>query len=156
MKLDTDVMNTSIEYFKRFYLKQSIYDFDPIQMMFTCVYLAIKVEETNYKLVDFVHVNTGSKIESIIKNETLLIKGLKFQFFIYSPYRAFDGYFQVIQDNLDKIEIEGLKEKIEKVKEYGYLAIRHLHYTDANFLYPPSLIGIAALFSGLNSACEVD
>lgn len=35
MKLHSDVLNTSIEYFKRFYLKQSVYDFDPIQMMFT-------------------------------------------------------------------------------------------------------------------------
>ena len=44
MKFNDDVLNTSIEYLKRFYLKQSVYNFDAIEMMYAVVYLAVKVE----------------------------------------------------------------------------------------------------------------
>lgn len=101
-------------------------------------------------------VNTGSKIESIIKNETLLIKGLKFQFFVYSPYRSFDGYFEIIQENLEKLEIYELKENIKKVHLEGHKTIRHLHYTDSGFLYSPSMVGLAALFFSIKQVCGIN
>lgn len=87
MKLNNDVLNTSIEYLKRFFLKQSVYDFDGLDMMYACIYLAVKVEEVNYRLSEFVRVGKGCTAEKIVQCETFLIKGLRFQFFVYSPYR---------------------------------------------------------------------
>ena len=35
-------------FFRRFYLDQTIFEFDPIEMMFTCLYLATQVDEIAY------------------------------------------------------------------------------------------------------------
>lgn len=130
MKSHNDVTNTAIEYFKRFYLKQSVYDFDPIQMMFAAIYLAIKVEETNIRLSDFVKINTDCKVERLIQMETFLIKGLKFQFFVYSPYRCYDGFHGIMLENCDSLKVAGLKENLPKIYDEGIKIIRCLHYTD--------------------------
>jgi len=146
MKFPTDVRNTSIEYLKRFYLKQSVYDFDPVDMMYTAIFLAVKVEETNYKLSDFARVNQISSVDKIVQSEAFLIKGLKFEFFVYSPYRWFNGFHDILRDNADSIGINGLADKLDSINEIGTKAIKHLHYWDVNFLATPAQIGFAALW----------
>jgi len=37
-------------YMRRFYMKQSIFEFDPIEMLFACIYHALKVEEVSLDL----------------------------------------------------------------------------------------------------------
>lgn len=89
--MGNDMINTSIEYLKRFFLRQSVYDFDGMEIMYSAMFLAIKVEEVNFPLNHFVSMIKGSNSVKIVQNEAFLIKGLKFQFFIYSPYRQFEG-----------------------------------------------------------------
>ena len=144
MKVNLDVRNTAIEYFKRFYLKQSVYDFSPLDMMFAAIYLAIKVEETNFRLSEFITVNPDCKRDKLVQMESFLIKGLKFQFFVYSPYRCFDGFCSIIKHKVDELNVPNLAEKIDEIEELGNKAIKFLHYTDCGFLFPPAEIGFAA------------
>ena len=37
-------------FFRRFYLDQTIFEFDPVEMMFTCLYLASQVDEIAFSL----------------------------------------------------------------------------------------------------------
>lgn len=46
-------------YLRRFYMKQSIFEFDPIEMMFACIYHATKIEELNIDIDAFI-----GKVES--------------------------------------------------------------------------------------------
>ena len=55
MKFNDDVINTAIEYLKRFYLKQSVYNFSPIDMMYAAVYLAVKVEGKHLVMIQYFH-----------------------------------------------------------------------------------------------------
>lgn len=144
MKVNFDVRNTAIEYFKRFYLKQSVYDFSPLDMMYASIYLAIKVEETNIRLNEFVQINPESKREKLVSMEAFLIKGLKFQFYVYSPYRCFEGFCGIISQKIADINVPNLAEKIDDIIELGNTALKYLHFTDCAFLFPPAEIGFAA------------
>lgn len=156
MKFPDDVLNTAIEYLKRFYLKQSVYDFDAVDMMFTAVYLAVKVEETPYGLSDFARVNAGCTAEKIVQNETFLIKGLKFQFFVFSPYRSFDGFYKILEHHHEEVGEPVISENLDQISQTGRQALRKLHYTDCSLLYSPSLIGYAALSYAFKKHIEKD
>ncbi|CAI2369792.1 unnamed protein product [Moneuplotes crassus] len=138
-----DVINTAIEYLKRFYLKQTFYDFDGLDMMYTAIFLAIKVEEVNYTLIDFARTNKQCKIEKVVQNEAFLIKGLKFQFFIYSPYRAYGALCDLFSKNADRL-VPRNGDIISKDFEYlGKKIIRITHLNDLSFLYSSSIIAFA-------------
>ena len=142
LKFDKDVMNTSLEYIKRFFLRQSFYDFDAVDIMFSAVFLAIKIEEVNLTLYEFARSSKNSSIERIVLNEQFLIKGLKFQFFIYSPYRSFDGIFSIMEDNKDELYLD--EETLMEFKDLGYKVITQTHFTDLSFLYSPLIIAFAS------------
>jgi hypothetical protein len=145
MKFNDDVVNTSIEYLKRFFLKQSFYDFEGLEMMYAAIYLAVKVEEVSFLLGEFARVNKSCTVEKIVQNETYLIKGMKFQFLVYSPYRCFNGFFAIFKNKIDKLGIEEYEEKLKEIEETAHKALRKLHFTDASFLHPPSLIAFSVL-----------
>lgn len=130
MRFTDDVICTSIEYLKRFYLKQSLYDFDGLDMMYTAIYLSIKVEEVNYRLHEFSAKNKGCSAEKVVQYETFLIKGLKFQFFIYSPYRSLNGFRQILTENSADLAIDNFESKMEEIYRFAHKAIRKLHFTD--------------------------
>lgn len=54
------VIGTSLAYFKRYYLRNSVMDLHPKQMIVTCMYLACKVEEFNVSITQFVNNVKGT------------------------------------------------------------------------------------------------
>ena len=82
LKFSTDVKGTSIVFFKRYYLKNSILseEFTIQDMMFACIFFALKVEENIISAEDFsLKLNSiKSKVDpnTIITNERILIRGL--------------------------------------------------------------------------------
>lgn len=78
-------------YMRRFYLKLSVFEFDPVELLFTCIYHALKVEEVSIDLEAFcTKINQPNlcKPESnnsslnmgleVLALEVLLVRGLKF------------------------------------------------------------------------------
>lgn len=134
------MINTAIEYLKRFFLKQTFYDFDGLDMMYTAIYLAIKIEEVNYTLSMFVEMNKQCKVESIVRNEAFLIKGLKFQFFVYSPYRFYNALIELLKEAEKDLKIEDFEKVVANFETLGKKIIRITHLYDFSFLYSASII----------------
>lgn len=114
-------------------------------MMYTAIYLSFKVEEVNFSLFEFSKVSKGCSIEKIVQYETFLIKGLKFQFFVYSPFRWLEGYYKILKNNIQSISIQDFDERLEEIYELAKKGLRQLYFTDLNFLYSPSIIAFGAL-----------
>lgn len=113
-----ETINTSIHYFNRFYLKYSLFDYDPKFALLGCISLASKITEDTIKLNDLIKminrifphelsvVNSFPKeysspnILSLVYMAQLHIsEGINFDYYIYSPYSVL------------RILLEKLKEK---------------------------------------------
>ena len=70
-----------MNFFRRFYLWQSIYEFDPIEMSYSAILLAIKVEELSINIDRDFFGKIDKPLcnkKTVFNNEIILIKGLKF------------------------------------------------------------------------------
>ena len=103
-------------FFRRFFLDQSILEFDPIEMMFTCLYVASKIEEIQFDrdfnnnintFVAAIKAETYCTVESkhnrinfndieLTTNEIFLVKALKFQFVVYTPFELIDLMIETV------------------------------------------------------------
>jgi len=98
-------------FMRRFYLKQSVFEFDPIEMLFAALFHAIKVEEVNLDLDTFCQkvnqpsqCNPQSKVPDytteVLALEVLLLRGLGFQLAVHTPFQVYDHVISVIQEKL--------------------------------------------------------
>lgn len=112
-----ETINNSIHYFNRFYLKYSLFEYDPKFAILGCISLASKITEDTIKLNDLIKMinstfpNDLTVINSFPKDLTKDIlsliymsqlhisEGINFDYYIYSPYSVL------------RILIEKLKEK---------------------------------------------
>ncbi|GIY20461.1 cyclin-H [Caerostris darwini] len=140
-----NVIGCSVQYFKRFYLNNSVMDYHPKDIIVTCVYLASKVEEFNVSMSQFVANVKGDRekaTEIILNHEHLLMKQLNFDLTIYNPHRAVEGFLIDIKTRyIELSEPERLRPAIEEFLDKVQL-------TDACFLYSPSQIALAAISWG--------
>ncbi|KAJ3212657.1 hypothetical protein HDU67_003685 [Dinochytrium kinnereticum] len=99
-KFDTDgtVQATAITFFKRFYLANTIMDYDPKLILLTCLFLAAKVENSHMPLTDFLaKVPKAPPPEVILELEFVLCRGLEFQFMVQPLKWALHGLFLDMQ-----------------------------------------------------------
>jgi len=90
-------------FMRRFYLKQSVFEFDPIEMLFAALFHAIKVEEVNLDLDTFCQkVNQPSQCnpQKVLALEVLLLRGLGFQLAVHTPFQVYEHVISVIQEKL--------------------------------------------------------
>ena len=96
------VVGTSITYFKRFYLRNSVMAWHPKDIFLVCVYLACKIEEFNISISQFVQniQNTNESREElsnmILSYELLLMEKLDFHLNVHNFYRPFEGKEETI------------------------------------------------------------
>ncbi len=89
------IMAISLVYFKRFYLKFSILDYEPWTLMITCVYLACKVENAYISAEELAKgVQQDARIveKIVLGSEMNLLQGLDFDLVVHTPYAALDGF----------------------------------------------------------------
>ncbi|KAJ9583760.1 hypothetical protein L9F63_021897 [Diploptera punctata] len=139
------VIGTAFQYFKRFYLRNSVMDYHPKEILATCVYLACKVEEFNISIQQFVANIKGDREKAadiILNNELLLMQQLNFHLTVHNPFRPINGYVRTrgtLKDP-DRL-IPGIDELIDRSFQ-----------TDACLFYAPSQIALAAI---LHSASKI-
>lgn len=142
------VIGTAFHYFKRFYLRNSVMDYHPKEILATCVYLACKVEEFNVSIQQFVANIKGDREKAadiILNNELLLMQQLNFHLTVHNPFRPITGL-------LIDIKTRGtLKDPDRLIPGIDELLDRSFH-TDACLLYAPSQIALAAI---LHSASKI-
>ncbi|KAJ2549036.1 hypothetical protein EV175_004596 [Coemansia sp. RSA 1933] len=143
-----DVKATAINFMKRFYLHNVVFDYPPKSIMLTCFYLATKVENAFMKIDDFVRplqaaeAKRGSKVqtkgEDILGLEFVVIQSLQFELAAHHPYRAAYGLYLDMQAYLSDSVL--LKETFDRTHHFIDLSL----FTDLVFLFQPSQIAMGA------------
>lgn len=138
------VIATAFIYVKRFYLNESCMTYSPMSICITCGYLACKVDEFNLSIDQFVKNVKGDcrkAQKTVLSNELLLMKKLRFHLTVHLPYRAVEGFLIDIRARFPPAE-----------DKTGLLAaaidnfLEKTMFTDACFLYTPSQIALAAIY----------
>jgi len=136
------VKGTAFHYFKRFYLRNSVMDYHPKEILVTAVYLASKVEEFNVSMQQFVANVQGNQERAtkiILNNELLLMQELQFHLTIHNPFRAVEGLLIDIKTRCDSVsQVDSFRPEIESFLDSVFL-------TDACLIYAPSQIALAAI-----------
>lgn len=153
LRMDKSVIATAFIYMKRFYLNESCMEHHPRNIGVTCAYLACKVDEFNVSIDQFirnVQGNRGKAQQTVLSNELLVMKKLRFHLTVHLPFRAVQGFlidlrarYPPAQEKTGAFEPE-IDEFLEKSM-----------FTDACFLYTPSQIALAAVCYGAER-CNVD
>lgn len=140
------VIATAFIYMKRFYLHESCMEYHPRNIGVTCAYLACKVDEFNVSIDQFIKNVKGDHRKAqktVLVNELLVMKKLRFHLTVHLPFRAVQGFLidlrarykiSVNKTNLMEPEIEDFLDKSM--------------FTDACFLYTPSHIALAGVCNG--------
>ena len=143
------VVATSIVYFKRFYVRNSLKSVDPLLLAPTCIFLASKVEEygviSNHRLIQSCQTALKNKfsfawniqeypyrISQVLECEFCLLEMMDCCLILYHPYRPLTQY---VQDWTDK----------DVVLPVAWNVINDSYRTDIPLLYPPHQIAIACL-----------
>jgi len=145
--MPSSVVGTSLHYFKRFYLHNSVMDYHPKYAMYTCVYMACKVEEFNVSITQFCN-NISEMVctreqgaDTILNQELLLLQQLHYHLTIHNPYRPLEGLLIDIKTRCKEVT-DG--EKLRKGAE-DFLDISF--NSDVCLLFAPSQIALAAVLS---------
>ncbi|XP_059084064.1 cyclin-H-like [Tigriopus californicus] len=149
-----NTQGTALIYFKRFFLRNCILQYEPKDVLVTAAFLACKVEEFNVSIDQFVANIQGNKeraIHTILSNELLLIRELRFHLTIHNPYRSVEGFLIDLKVNFPELaDPQTLREPIERFLSEAAL-------TNACFIYSPSQIALAAVIqSAMKSGSHVD
>lgn len=139
-------VSTALAYYKRFYLYNSVCEYDPVQMMFTSMFLACKTEEINIRDVHhFCQQFKESDPNALLQLEFFLISGIKFQLYVFCPYKPLRVLLEFISVDLVNREAKGEIE--EKTKEI----IETCLISDIALKYSPSEIAVSSLYIALES-----
>lgn len=157
LRQPTKVESTALQYVKRFYTRHSCLEYDPARIVTTAMYLACKVEES-YISADSFQEKVGVDVKALLKTEVPLLQGLGFDLVVYSPYRALHGLFQELDQLrtqrsplLDVAICDATPDQLVAAHAAARSAVGTLLLSDAPLLFPPGLLAVAALRSGLRS-----
>ncbi|RIB26800.1 cyclin-like protein [Gigaspora rosea] len=138
-KLTDKVKATAITFVKRFYLRNTVMDYHPKEIIVTCLFLAAKVEHSFVAIEEFTKVVKLPK-ETIFELEVVVSKSLRYEYTVHHPYLASFGLFLDMQVNFIKDN-----SKIKFLYEKSLELINKSLYTDCMFIYQPSQISLATL-----------
>ncbi|CAO3633577.1 unnamed protein product [Cunninghamella blakesleeana] len=157
LKLPNTVMATAVIYMKRFFLRNTVMDYHPKDILLTCLFLATKVENERISIDEFGKSLKLPNTDMILQLEFTVSQGLQFEYSIHHPYRASYGYFLDIQYNKDgskdtSLDMDLLKETYARVSTI----IKEIYLTDLPFIYQPAQLAIAAfIIAGKNNGFDL-
>ncbi|KAJ1896962.1 hypothetical protein LPJ66_003672 [Kickxella alabastrina] len=143
-----NIKSTAVNFMKRFYLHNVVFDYPPKSIMLTCFYLATKVENSFIKIDDFVRPlndvvdknkkGVRTKNEDILDLEFVVIQSLQFELAAHHPYRPSYGLYLDMQAYIENNNL--LKEVYDRTQYY----IDQSLFTDLIFYYQPPQIALGA------------
>lgn len=143
--LPYSVLFTTFVYFKRIYLKTSVMEHRPRDMISVCLYMACKVEEYNISVDKFIMIypeaDRSRMTDIILKNEMGLMKLLNYHLIVHSPKRALEGFFIDIKTRFQNAE------NVDEFREISNQFLNAILFCDVVLLYAPSQIALAALYA---------
>ena len=136
------VAGTAVQYFKRFYTRNSVVDHHPKEVLVTAAFLACKVEEFNVSMDQFLHNIKGNKDKAtdiVLNNELLLMRELDFHLTVHNPYRPLEGLLIDVKTRCQTLrDPEALRKDIDKFLD-------DVLFSDALLIYAPSQVALAAV-----------
>lgn len=145
----TNLKNTAVSYFRRFFLKKSILDYNANFLMAGAFRLGAKISSMNYSNNDYLTIfpilqHNWNKLNEY---EFYLCTILEYDFYVYNPYQALLGLIHILeqkeffltQDKDNYIDQDDFKKDCMTVIDNMYL-------TDIIFLYTYSEIALASIF----------
>ena len=140
---------TTITYFRRFFLKKSILDYDPSFLMAAACFLGSKVTQVNKSLSDMEKIFTilENNEKKLYEYEFYLSTILEYEFFVYNPYQALIGLiynleqkeFFLSQNSQNYVNPSEFKQECIDI-------IDQMHLTDNIFMFTYSEIALASIF----------
>lgn len=143
-------VGTAFQYFKRFYIHNSVMNYHPKEIMATCVYLACKVEEFNVSINQFIaniKGDRGKAADIILNNELSVMEQLNFHLAIHNPFRPVEGLLIDIKTRCSLSNPERLRPGVDDFLE-------RVFFTDVCLLYAPSQIALAAILHAASKVQE--
>jgi len=141
-RFPNNVESTAMTYLKRFYLRNTCMDYHPKNVMLTCLFLSTKTENHVKSIGDFTSKIPNCSDDDVLALEFLVSQSLKFQFKVHHAYLAGRGIAMDLQTLITE-ETE-LNDFVEVTVPQAQATINQLRLTDAEFLYTPSQIALAA------------
>ena len=141
--------NYAISFFRRFYLKKSIIDYDPYFLMAAAFHLGKKLSAMNYNFEDYKKIFPflSENPDKLIEYEFYLCTILEYEFFVYNPYQALLGFIYTLKE----------KEFFLTQNEDNYISqedftndcmniIDKMYLTNIIFIYTYSEIALGSIF----------
>lgn len=141
-KFSEEVEATAISYLKRFYLKNTVMDWHPKNVMLTALFLSLKTTNNAISLDEFTANIPKTSPADVLDLEFLVAQSLSFEFAVWHAHRALWGL---------RLDVQGLPDfsvsELEPIFENAIAFVRASRLTDAEFIYTPSQIALAGLWS---------
>ena len=142
----------ALSYFRRFYLKKAIVDYDPEYMLCAAIFLGGKVAQLNInfnkmgELIPFLNEEVQNSKKSnkklLLGYEFYLCIILNYEFYVFCPYKAMLGFIYELDS---KHFFDSLKTKEQFQKECE-ATIDQTFLSDLIFTYNYSYIALASIF----------
>ena len=141
--------NYVISFFRRFFLKKSVIDYDPSFLMAAAFLLGRKLSAMNYTMEDYKNIFpvAADNTDKLFDYEFYLCTILEYDFFVYNPYQALLGFIYTLKE----------KEFFLTQNENNYVSqedftndcmniIDKMYLTNIIFLYTYSEIALGSIF----------
>lgn len=139
-RFSEEVESTAITYLKRFYLKNTVMDWHPKNVMLTALFLATKTTNNPISLEAYTARIPKTSPSDVLDLEFLVAQSLGFEFAVWHAHRSLWGIWLDLQNLPDQpLDIE------QSMYDAAIEHIRAARLTDAELIYTPSQIALAAM-----------
>ncbi|KAJ7293381.1 cyclin-like protein [Mycena rebaudengoi] len=138
-----EVEATAISYLKRFYLKNTVMDWHPKNVMLTALFLATKTTNNPISLEAYTNNIPKTNPSNVLDLEFLVAQSLGFEFAVWHAHRALWGIWLDLQNAPDAPP--GRAASHSDVYDSALRHVRTSRLSDAELIYTPSQIALASL-----------
>ncbi|ESK98340.1 cyclin-dependent protein kinase regulator [Moniliophthora roreri MCA 2997] len=138
-----EVEATAVSYLKRFYLKNTVMDWHPRNVMLTALFLATKTTNNPISLEAYTSHIPKTSASDVLDLEFLVAQSLRFEFAVWHAHRALWGIWLDIQSLPDTPPDFATTQS--NIYDIALTHVRASRLTDAELIYTPSQIALAAL-----------
>ncbi|KAG0709012.1 cyclin-like protein [Suillus ampliporus] len=128
-------------YLKRFYLKNTVMDWHPKNVMLTALFLATKTTNNPISLESYTSNIPKTSNSDVLDLEFLVSQSLNFEFAVWHAHRALWGIW---------LDLQSLPDVPQELRPQDFYDIALIHvrasrFTDVELVYTPSQIALACL-----------
>ncbi|KAK7058833.1 hypothetical protein VNI00_001457 [Paramarasmius palmivorus] len=137
-----EVEATAATYLKRFYLKNTVMDWHPRNVMLTALFLATKTTNNPISLEAYTSSIPKTSASDVLDLEFLVAQSLRFEFAVWHAHRALWGIWLDVQSLPDAPP--DFAATHSSIYETALTHVRASRFTDAELVYTPSQVALAA------------